>query len=82
MHVDGLQIYIDLEPAHTIMAQACLGTLLWPEEHVGDSGSKRSAPLKYTAHHRVDNVQYEKVSSRLWDGMVDLFDSTTLQHEF
>ena len=36
-HRDVSQFYIDLESAHTIMAQACLGTLLRSDEQAGDS---------------------------------------------
>ena len=73
---DVSRFYIDLEPAHTIMAQACLVTLLRREENVGDSGAKGSPLVKYAAQHWVDHAQFEKVSSRVWDGMVDLFDTS------
>ena len=36
---DALQFYIDLEAAHTIMAQACLGTLLRLDDHAGNGGT-------------------------------------------
>ena len=67
---------IDLEPAHTIMAQACLGTLLRLGEHAGDSDAKVSPLAKYAAQHWVDHAQFEKVSSRVREGMDDLFDSS------
>src|ERR1700733_525485 len=36
-HRDVSWFYIDLDAAHTIMAQACLGTLLRLDEHSGDA---------------------------------------------
>ena len=67
---------IDLEPAHTIMAQACLATILQPDEHAGDSGAKASPLVKYAAQHWVDHAQFEKVSSRVREGMDNLFDDS------
>ncbi|KAH8984827.1 hypothetical protein EDB92DRAFT_1461611 [Lactarius akahatsu] len=65
-------LHIGLEAAHTILAQACLATLLRLDEHAGAKG----LPLvKYAARHWVDHAQFEGVSSRVRDGMDDLFDS-------
>ncbi|KAN0129377.1 hypothetical protein V8E53_012861 [Lactarius tabidus] len=69
------RFHIDLEPAHTIMARACLATLLRLDEH-GDSNAKVSPLVNYAAQHWVDHAQVEKVSSRVRDGMDDLFDSS------
>jgi ankyrin repeat protein len=70
------RFHIDLEPAHTIMAQACLATLL-RQDRCADSGDTKVSPLaNYAAEHWVDHAQVEKVSSRLRDGMDDLFDSS------
>src|SRR6266702_296123 len=68
--------YIDLDPAHTILAQACLGTLLRLDEHAGNSGAKRFPLVRYAAQHWVDHARFEKVSSRVPDGMDELFDSS------
>ena len=70
------QFRIDLEPAHTIMVQACLATLLRLDEHNGKSDANGSPLLHYAARHWVDHAQFEKVSSRVQDGMDDLFDSS------
>ena len=75
-HGDVSRFHIDLEPAHTIMAQACLATLLRLGEHAGNDDAKWSLLVEYAAHHWVDHAQFEKVSSRVCDGMVDLFDSS------
>ena len=64
---------IDLEPAHTIIAQACLATLLRLDEH---SNARISPLVEYAAEHWVDHAQYERVSSKVHDGMDDLFDGS------
>ena len=69
---------IDLEPAHTIMTQACLATLLRLHEQVGNIDAKMSPLVKYAAEHWVDHAQFGKVSSCVRDGMDDLFDSSKL----
>ena len=75
-HGEVSRFRIDLEPAHTVMAQACLATLLRPDEHAGDSDANMSPLVKYSAQHWVDHAQFEKVSSRVREGMEDLFDSS------
>ena len=75
-HGDVSRFRIDLEPAHTIMAQACLATLLQLDEHAGNSDPKLSPLVKYAAKHWVDHAQFRDVSSRVRVGMDDLFDSS------
>ena len=56
------------------MAQACLATLLRLDDHTDDANV---FPLvKYAAKHWVDHAQFGEVSSRVQDGMYDLFDSS------
>ena len=67
------RFYIDLQRAHTILTQACLGTLLRLDEHTGRKGF----PLvEYAAEHWVEHARFKKVSSRVRDGMDDLFDTS------
>ena len=75
-HGDVSRFHIDLESAHTIMAQACLGTLLRSDEKTGDSEADESPLLEYAARHWLDHAQFENVSSCVWDGIDDLFDSS------
>ncbi|KAN0139500.1 hypothetical protein V8E53_003001, partial [Lactarius tabidus] len=75
-HEEVSRFHIDLEPAHTIMAQACLATLLRLDETAGNSDAKVSPLVNYAGQHWVDHAQFEKVSSRVRDGMDDLFDSS------
>ena len=74
--VDVSWFYIDLEAAHTIMAQACLEILLRSDEDDGKSNAKRSPLVKYAAQYWVEHARFEDVSSRVRDGMDDLFDSS------
>ena len=71
---DVSQYRILPEPAHTILAQACLGFLL----HLGgliDAGRTEDFPLAaYAAEHWVAHAQFQDVVSHVKWGMKDLFD--------
>ena len=73
-HGDVSRFRIDLEPAHTIMAQACLATLLQLDVHAGNIDAEMSPMVEYVAEHWVDHAQFGNVSSCVRDGMDDLFD--------
>ena len=61
-------------PAHTILAQACLGFLLHLDGPI-DWESVSSFPLAdYAAEHWVTHAQFEDVASHVEDGMRSLFD--------
>jgi ankyrin repeat protein len=75
-HGDVSRFFIDLGQSHTIMAQACLSTLLRLDEHAANNGGKGFPLAEYAAEHWVEHAQFEKVSTRVWDGMMDLFDSS------
>ena len=75
-HGDVSRFRIDLEPAHTLMAQACLATLLRPDEHADKSNAKVSPLVKYAAQHWVDHAQFENVSTHIRDGMDNLIDGS------
>ena len=75
-HGELSRFRINLEPAHTIMAQACLATLLQPGKHAEKSDAKVSPLIEYAAQHWVDHAQFENVSLRVRGGMDDLFDSS------
>ena len=65
--------HIDLEPAHGILAQACLGVLLQIQDNV-DSRTRMDHPARYAAEHWTTHARFE-VSSRLHKGMRYLFDA-------
>jgi ankyrin repeat protein len=72
---DVSRYHIDLEPAHTILAQACMGILLQTADCVEENGIGKSSPLAgYAAEHWVTHAQFERVSSFLQKAMEYLFD--------
>ena len=69
---DVSRFYILLEPAHVILARACLGTLLQLDSRVDKD---IFSPLaRYAAGHWAKHAQFEDVASHLWEEMVILFD--------
>ena len=72
---DISRYHIDLVPAHTILAQACLSVLLRSDNRVEETGVGNSSPLaRYAAEHWVAHAQDEKVSACLRKAMEYLFD--------
>jgi hypothetical protein len=74
---DVLRYHIALEPAHTILGQACMGILLRSDDRDGESGNgvENNSPLaRYAAEHWVAHAQFEHVSSCLRASMESLFD--------
>ncbi|KAI9436849.1 hypothetical protein H4582DRAFT_2058339 [Lactarius indigo] len=70
---DISRFHIRLEPAHTVITQACLAIL--QSDFSGSVG--RSSPLlDYAARHWVDHAQFENVSLVVEYGMRHLFDPT------
>jgi hypothetical protein len=67
--------HIDLEPAHAILAQACLGVLLSLDDGTREASVERFPLAGYAAEHWVDHASFEGVSFRIKDGMEILFDS-------
>jgi hypothetical protein len=66
--------YIFLEPAHAILAQACVSILLQSDDRVVKDGIYNRSPLApYAARHWVLHAQFEQVSSCI-KGMEYLFD--------
>jgi ankyrin repeat protein len=66
------RFHIHLEPAHTVITQACLAILLQSDH---DNEAKSTSPLSsYAAQHWVDHAQFGNVSLRVEDGMRRLFD--------
>jgi ankyrin repeat protein len=67
--------HIDLEPAHTILAQACLGILLRIQDDVEGCTPEDHPLARYAAEHWTTHAQLGEVSSRLHKGMEYLFDA-------
>ena len=66
--------HIDLEPAHTTLAQACLCVLLQTHDDVEGHTPSDHPLAQYAARHWTTHTQFEDVSSRLQKGMEYLFD--------
>ena len=68
--------HIDLQPAHTILAQASLSVLLRSDDRVEESGVRNRSPLaRYAAEHWVAHAQDEKVRPCLRRAMEYLFEA-------
>jgi Ankyrin repeats (3 copies)/Ankyrin repeats (many copies) len=73
--VDVSRYHIVLEPAHTILAQACMSILLQLDDRVEEDGVGKSSPLaRYASRHWVTHAQFGSVSSFLRKPMEYLFD--------
>jgi len=68
------QYYITLEPAHAILAQACVSLLLQLDENE-DEGRFRALPLaSYATTNWLRHAQFGDVSSRIQGSLAYLFD--------
>ena len=68
------QYHIQLEPAHAILAQACLGVLLRLDDRINRDNIKDFPLARYAAKHWVDHARFENVSSLIKGEMECLFD--------
>ena len=67
--------HIPPAPAHTILAQACLGVLLRPDDTTWETFVQRFPLAEYAVQHWVDHALFENVSSCVKDGIEHLFDN-------
>ena len=74
---DVSRYHILLSPAHTILAQACLGVLLslHLDEHITEDNISGIPLARYAARYWVDHARFEDVSSRIQDVMEYFFDA-------
>src|SRR6267154_3727398 len=73
-HVENVrQYYIPLEPAHMLLAQACLTVLLQLDENVDKKRLATFALAFYAAEHWVGHAQFQNVISQIQDTMEYLF---------
>ena len=66
--------YVSTTPAHTLVAQACLGILLHLEENVTSHSWKNFPLTEYAAELWVRHARLANMSADLQDGMKHLFD--------
>jgi len=62
------------QPAHLVLAQVCLGTLLRLDRHINEDSIKDFPLAPYAAEHWASHARFGKVSLRVRDGMQRLFD--------
>ena len=67
--------HIPPAPAHTILAQACLGILLRLDDTTWETFVQRFPLAEYASEHWVDHALFEDVSSLVNDGIENLFDN-------
>jgi len=67
--------HIDLEPAHTTLAQACLGILLQIQDDVEGCTPEDHPLARYAAEHWTTHARFGKVPSHIQKGMKYLFDA-------
>jgi hypothetical protein len=66
--------YVPLEPAHTLLALACVAVLLQLDEEV-DRERVATFPLaEYASEHWLDHAKFENVQSQIQDPLKYLFD--------
>ena len=68
------RFHVSMTPAHTIVAQACLGVLLHFDENVTKDDLEDFPLAEYAAEHWVDHARFENVRAKVQDGMKRLFD--------
>ena len=67
------RFHVSMTPAHTVVAQACLGLLLHLNESVTKDSLTNFPLAEYAAEYWVGHAQIEGVSSKVQDGMKRLF---------
>jgi ankyrin repeat protein len=65
-----------MEPAHAMVAQACLGVLLHLDAKPSGDSFEKFPLLDYAAWHWVDHAQFGNVSTIIQEGLKLLFDPT------
>ena len=71
----SLYHHIPPEPAHTVMAQACLSVILRLDPGINEARMKDFPLARYAAEHIGDHAEFESVLSHIWDGVDDLLDA-------
>jgi ankyrin repeat protein len=72
---DGIsRFHVSLTPAHTIVAQACLGVLLHLDENITRDDLEDFPLTEYAAKHWAGHARFESVSPNVHGSMKSLFD--------
>ena len=67
------RFHVSMTPAHTIVAQACLGALLHLDKNVTKDSLEKFPLAEYAAEHWMGHARFENGSSNVQDGMKQLF---------
>jgi len=68
--------HVSMSPAHTFVAQACLGVLLHLDKNITSRSLTQYPLAEYAAQHWFDHARFEGVSQHAVEGMKQLFDWT------
>jgi Ankyrin repeats (3 copies) len=68
--------HIRMEPAHAMVARACLGALLHLDGKPGSDSLQEFPLVDYASRHWMDHAQFEIVSTSVQEGLELLFDPT------
>ena len=68
--------HVSMTPAHTIMAQACLGILLHLDEDITNDSLESFPFAEYAAKNWADHIRFDNVLANAQDGMKRLFNPT------
>jgi len=68
------RFHVSMTLAHTIVAKACLGVLLFIDKNITRDDLDKFPLAKYAGMHWPDHAQFEGVSPEIQDGMKRLFD--------
>jgi ankyrin repeat protein len=66
--------HISMTPAHTLVAQACLGILLHLDKNVTRDNVTKFPLAKYAAEHWFEHARFEGVSQDAYEGMKQMLD--------
>ena len=72
---DISRYHILLEPAHTILSQACMVVLFRLDDRVNKKNAGDFPLVKYAAQHWFDHARFKNVASRIRDMMEYFFDA-------
>jgi ankyrin repeat protein len=68
--------HISMTPAHTVIAQACLGMLLHLDKHITRDSLTLFPLAKYAAEYWFEHARFQGVAQNVEEGMKQLFDQT------
>ena len=71
---DFSHYHVSLEPAHTILAQVCLGILLQLDNRVIEDNTDVIPLVEYASRHLFDHAGFDKVAPRIRVAMEYFFD--------